>query len=174
MSAKPPIASNPTPFLPGLSPVAGKQLTAARDAGNLSSNGGALLLREAAIRLDLAQVIAGPLADLETRNPLFITHTHDVMVTAVLPQRPSAVRWKPTHLSRAVQDGGMPPSGPVPQCSCASLSRCECITSGRTRPASNALPPLSAALSPLRRATGRVTMRGGRTMIDETLLRCGI
>ena len=64
MSAKPPISSNPTPFLPGLSPVAGKQLTAARDAGNLSSNGGALLLREAALRLGLAQVIAGPLADL--------------------------------------------------------------------------------------------------------------
>ena len=82
MSAKPPISSNPTPFLPGLSPVAGKQLTAARDAGNLSSNGGALLLREAALRLGLAQVIAGPLADLETRNPLLITHTTGTMVTA--------------------------------------------------------------------------------------------
>lgn len=82
MSAKPPIAANPTPFLPGLSPVAGKQLTAARDAGNLSSNGGVLLLREAALGLGLAQVIAGPLADLETRNPLLITHTTAEMVTA--------------------------------------------------------------------------------------------
>ena len=82
MSAKPPITSNSTPFLPGLSPVAGKQLTAARDAGNLSSNGGALLLREAALRLGLAQVIAGPLADLETRNPLLVTHSYDDMVTA--------------------------------------------------------------------------------------------
>ena len=57
-----------TPFLPGLSPVATKQLTAARDAGNLSSNGGAVVLREAARRLGIAETIAGPLPD--TRNPL--------------------------------------------------------------------------------------------------------
>ena len=69
-----------TPFLPGLSPVGTKSLTAARDAGNLSSNGGAIVLREAALRLGLAQVIAAPLP--ETRNPLLVTHTYDDMVTA--------------------------------------------------------------------------------------------
>ena len=68
------------PFLPGLSPVAGKQLTAARDAGNLSSNGGAIVLREAARRLGLAQAITAALPD--TRNPLLVTHTYADMVTA--------------------------------------------------------------------------------------------
>jgi hypothetical protein len=69
-----------TSFLPGLSPVAGKSLTTARDAGNLSSNGGAVVLREAAHRLGLAQAIAGPLPD--TRNPLLVTHTYANMVMA--------------------------------------------------------------------------------------------
>jgi len=69
-----------TPFLPGLSSIAGKQLTAARDAGNLSSNGGAVVLREAARRLGLAEAIAGPLAD--ERNPLLVTHSYADMVTA--------------------------------------------------------------------------------------------
>lgn len=69
-----------TAFLPGLSLVAGKQLTAARDAGNLSSNGGAVMLREAARRLGLAQVIAEPLTD--TRNPLLVTHTYADMAAA--------------------------------------------------------------------------------------------
>ena len=42
-----------TPFVPGLLPVWTKPLTAARrDAGNLSSNGGLVVLREAARRLD--------------------------------------------------------------------------------------------------------------------------
>ncbi len=69
-----------TAFLPGLSLVAGKQLTAARDAGNLSSNGGEVILREAARRLGLAQVIAEPLTD--TRNPLLVTHTYTDMAAA--------------------------------------------------------------------------------------------
>ena len=69
-----------TPFLPGLSPVAGKSLTAAQDAGNLTSNGGLVVLREPALRLGVADVIAGPLPD--TRNPLLITHTYSAMVTA--------------------------------------------------------------------------------------------
>jgi hypothetical protein len=69
-----------TPFLPGLSPVATKLLTAARDAGNLSSNGGAVVLREAARRLGIAETIAGPLPD--TRNPLFVTHSYADMVAA--------------------------------------------------------------------------------------------
>ena len=68
------------PFLPGLSPVAGKSLTTSQDAGNLSSNGGLVVLREAARRLGLAAVIADPLPD--TRNPLLVVHSYRAMVTA--------------------------------------------------------------------------------------------
>jgi Transposase DDE domain group 1 len=69
-----------TPFLPGLSPVGTKSLTAAQDAGNLTSNGGLIVLREAARRLGVADVVAAPLPD--ARNPLLITHTYSAMVTA--------------------------------------------------------------------------------------------
>jgi hypothetical protein len=69
-----------TPFLPGLSPVARKSLTAAQDAGNLTSNGGLIVLREAASRLGLAGVIADPLPD--TRNQLFVVHSYRAMATA--------------------------------------------------------------------------------------------
>ena len=69
-----------TPFLPGLSPVARKSLTATQDAGNLTSNGGLVVLREAARRLDLAGVIADPLPD--TRNQLLVIHSYRAMVTA--------------------------------------------------------------------------------------------
>lgn len=63
-----------TPFLPGLSPVAGKSLTAERDAGNLTSNGGLIALREVERRLDIAGMIAKHIPD--RRNPLLITHTY--------------------------------------------------------------------------------------------------
>ena len=69
-----------TPFLPGLSPVRGRSLTALQDAGNLTSNAGLIVLREAALRLKIAEVIAGPLPD--TRNPALILHTYAEMVTA--------------------------------------------------------------------------------------------
>jgi len=68
------------PFLPGLSPVAGKSLTTSLDPGNLSSNGGLVLPREAARRLGLATVLADPLPD--TRNPLLVIHSYRAMVTA--------------------------------------------------------------------------------------------
>ena len=68
------------PFLPGLSPVRGRSLTALQDAGNLTSNAGLIVLREAALRLKIAEVIAGPLPD--TRNPALILHTYAEMVTA--------------------------------------------------------------------------------------------
>lgn len=71
---------NPIPFLPGLSPVQSKSLTVHQDAGNLSSNGGLVVLREAARRLGMADMIASPLPD--QRNPLFITHTYADMVSA--------------------------------------------------------------------------------------------
>lgn len=83
MRAKPealPIMTDATPFLPGLAPVAGKPLTAAQDAGNLTSNGGLIALREIAMRLGLADVIAAPLPD--ARNPLLITHSYADMVLA--------------------------------------------------------------------------------------------
>ena len=69
-----------TPFLPGLSPVAGKPLTACRDGGNLTSNGGLIALREVARHLDIANVMAAPLPD--ARNPALILHTYAEMVTA--------------------------------------------------------------------------------------------
>ena len=43
-----------TLFLPGLSPVSGKTITATFDGGTLSSNGGVLILREIEKRLGLA------------------------------------------------------------------------------------------------------------------------
>ena len=69
-----------TPFLPGLSPVAGKSLTAERDAGNLTSNGGLIALREIERRRDIAGMIARHIPD--PRNPLLITHTYADMVRA--------------------------------------------------------------------------------------------
>lgn len=69
-----------TPFLPGLSPVAGKPLTATRDAGNLTSNGGLALLRERASRLGIAAMIAADVPD--ARDPLLVTHTYADMITA--------------------------------------------------------------------------------------------
>src|SRR5437667_12645731 len=69
-----------TPLLPGLSPVRAKSLTAARDAGNLTSNGGLILLRESALGSGVANVVAAPLPD--TRNQLFVIHSYCAMVTA--------------------------------------------------------------------------------------------
>ena len=69
-----------TPYLPGLSPVASKPLMATFDAGRLSSDGGLIVLREIAPRLDLASVIAGPLPD--DRDPLRVRHSYVEMVTA--------------------------------------------------------------------------------------------
>jgi hypothetical protein len=47
-----------TPFLPGLSPVAGKAVVARFDGGRLSSEGGLLALREVERRLGLAGRLA--------------------------------------------------------------------------------------------------------------------
>src|SRR5271169_4890878 len=52
-----------TPFLPGLSPVAGKAVVVRFDGGRLSSEGGLLALREVERRLGLAGRLAGCLAD---------------------------------------------------------------------------------------------------------------
>ena len=51
--------SDDTPILPGLSPVCGLDIHARFDGGAMTSNGGALLLREAGRGLHLAKVLAG-------------------------------------------------------------------------------------------------------------------
>lgn len=62
-----------TLFLPGLSPVAGKQLQVAFDGGLQSSDGGVLLLREVDRRLGLAERLAACIPDW--RDPECISHT---------------------------------------------------------------------------------------------------
>ena len=61
-----------TLFLPGLSPVEGKQLQVAFDGGLQSSDGGVLLLREVDRRLGLAGRLAGVIPDW--RDPESISH----------------------------------------------------------------------------------------------------
>ena len=51
------------PYLPGLSPVAGKALCARFDGGRLSSDGGVLVLRGTERRLGLADVLASCMSD---------------------------------------------------------------------------------------------------------------
>jgi hypothetical protein len=69
-----------SPFLPGLSPVAGKELCARFDGGRLSSDGGVLLLREIEHGLGLADVLASCLPD--ERDPSCITHGQAEMIRA--------------------------------------------------------------------------------------------
>lgn len=69
-----------TPYLPGLSPIQGKPLTATFDAGAMSSDGGLLVLGEVERRLNLAGMIAGQLRD--DRDPMRVTHTYADMVRA--------------------------------------------------------------------------------------------
>ena len=71
---------NATPILPGLSPVAGKPLTATFDAGRLSSDGGVIVLREIAARLGLAQAITARLRD--ERDPTRVQHSYGEMAQA--------------------------------------------------------------------------------------------
>ena len=59
-------------FLPGLSPVEGKQLQVAFDGGLQSSDGGVLLLREVERKLGLARRLAGVIPDW--RDPESISH----------------------------------------------------------------------------------------------------
>jgi hypothetical protein len=63
---------DPTPFLPGLSPVRGKAVVARFDGGRLSSEGGLLLLREVERRLGLADRLAACLKD--PRAPEKVVH----------------------------------------------------------------------------------------------------
>jgi hypothetical protein len=69
-----------TPVLPGLSRIATKPIHAAFDGGRLSSDGGVIVLREEALRLGLAEVIAAPLPD--DRDRTRVTHTYADMALA--------------------------------------------------------------------------------------------
>jgi hypothetical protein len=112
-----------TPFLPGLSPVGRKSLTAARDAGNLTSNGGLIVLRESALGSGVAKVVAAPLPD--TRNQLFVIHSYAAMVTARMMAIAAgyedaddldALRYDPALMiacNRAPEDGLGIPSQPT-------------------------------------------------------------
>ncbi|MBF0562077.1 MAG: transposase [Alphaproteobacteria bacterium] len=64
---------DPTPFLPGLSPVDGKALQVRFDGGLVSSDGGLLLFREIDNRLGLAARLAACVND--GRDPERVTHT---------------------------------------------------------------------------------------------------
>src|SRR5512134_3110038 len=61
-----------TPPLPGLSPVAGKEVVARFDGGRLSSDGGLLVLREIERRLGIADRLAACIAD--PRDPRSTVH----------------------------------------------------------------------------------------------------
>jgi hypothetical protein len=69
-----------TPFLPGLSPVAGKELLVRFDGGRLSSDGGVLLLREIENGLGLAEALSSCMKD--ERDPSITTHTQADMIRA--------------------------------------------------------------------------------------------
>jgi Transposase DDE domain group 1 len=69
-----------TLFLPGLSPVGGKTITATFDGGKLSSNGGVLILREIERKLGLAAVLSRHIPD--DRDRTRITHSYSDMTRA--------------------------------------------------------------------------------------------
>ena len=69
-------------FLPGLSPVAGKELCARFDGGRLSSDGGVLLFPGIERRLGISDVLASCLPD--ERDPASTTHSYVDMIRARL------------------------------------------------------------------------------------------
>jgi hypothetical protein len=68
------------PYLPGLSPVAGKELCARFDGGRLSSDGGVLLFPGIERRLGIADLLASCLHD--ERDPASTTHSYADMIRA--------------------------------------------------------------------------------------------
>ena len=68
------------PYLPGLSPVSGKELHARFDGGRLSSDGGVLLLREIETGLGLAERLSSCMKD--ERDPSSTTHSQADMIRA--------------------------------------------------------------------------------------------
>ena len=66
-----------TPELPGLSPVSGKRVVARFDGGEMSSNGGSLVLREIEVRIAQSDRLAGCLID--TRDPERSEHKKSIL-----------------------------------------------------------------------------------------------
>ena len=75
------------PFLPGLSPVAGKELCARFDGGRLSSNGGLLLFPRLERRLGISDLLASCVND--DRDPASTTHAYADMTLAGTPEQVS-------------------------------------------------------------------------------------
>ena len=71
-----------TPFLPGLSPVCGKELVARFDGGRLTSDGGVLVLRAIEAGLGIAEALASCLPD--GRDAARVRHGYDEMIRARL------------------------------------------------------------------------------------------
>src|SRR5271167_3656205 len=69
-----------TPFLPGLSSISGKEITATFDGGQLSSDGGVLILREIEKRLGISAMLTACVPD--ARDQSRVIHTHADMVRA--------------------------------------------------------------------------------------------
>ncbi len=69
-----------TPYLSGLSPVAGKELQARFDGGRLSSDGGVMLLREIENGLGLSERLSSCLQD--ERDPSSLRHRQADMIRA--------------------------------------------------------------------------------------------
>ncbi len=67
-----------TLFLPGLSPVGGKEITATFDGGQLSSDGGVLILREIEKQLGIAAMLSACVPDV--RDQSRVIHTHADMI----------------------------------------------------------------------------------------------
>ena len=71
---------NDIPILPGLSPVDGLDVHARFDGGAMSSNGGALLLREAGRARKISTLLASSIAD--ARDPARVVHSYVSMIQA--------------------------------------------------------------------------------------------
>lgn len=69
-----------TPILPGLSSVDGLDIHAKFDGGAMSSNGGALLLREAGRSRGLSTLLASCIGD--TREVSRVVHSYAAMIQA--------------------------------------------------------------------------------------------
>ena len=76
-----------TLFLPGLSPVGGKTITATFDGGKLSSNGGVLILREIERKLGLAAVLSRHIPD--DRDCTRVTHSYSDMTRRPVASEPA-------------------------------------------------------------------------------------
>ena len=82
-----------TLFLPGLSPVGGKTISATFDGGTLSSNGGVLILREIEKKLGLATVLSRHIPDDRDRTRITQQlQRHDAGADVRDCQRPRGLR----------------------------------------------------------------------------------